>query len=330
MDFRLQKAKSVGRFDMVTRTRNPILVKKAFKDHYEARFNKPTKARLKLNFSFPNRLSTDQVADLERHVSHDEIRLAVWVVEDSFSKVVTKILASRLAMVIAGLVSNTQSAFVAGRQILDGFDLVFVGTSCLTSLRLLDSVRLGVLGLEVPKGVLKVMESIRSNFFKGASMLEKKISWIAWDKVLASKKKGGLGVSSYFALNRALLLKWVWRFVLHRRFFVFWKETWIGDIPLCELCPRLFALILLLNICVAAKMAGPLDTSFRRSVRGGVEQQEFSDLSSFLNSVVLSTSNDRWRLCIVFALVGGRFPALAFRSQNGHDVVLSIRIPGFS
>ncbi|GJX90950.1 hypothetical protein Tco_0344276 [Tanacetum coccineum] len=35
-------------------------------------------------------------------------------------------------------------------------------------------------------------------------------------------------------------------------------------------------------------------TSFRRSVRGGVEQQEFSDLSSFLNSVVLSTSNDRW------------------------------------
>ncbi|GKF06047.1 hypothetical protein Tco_0036715, partial [Tanacetum coccineum] len=57
---------------------DPILVKKAFKDHYEARFNKPTKARLKLSFSFPNRLSTDQVVDLERHVSHDEIRLAVW------------------------------------------------------------------------------------------------------------------------------------------------------------------------------------------------------------------------------------------------------------
>ncbi|GJS47126.1 RNA-directed DNA polymerase, eukaryota [Tanacetum coccineum] len=68
----------------------------------------------------------------------------------------------------------------------------------------------------------------------------------------------------------------------------------MGDIPLCELCPRLFALDSAPNICVAAKMAGPLDTSFRRSVRGGVEQQEFSDLSSFLNSVVLSTSNDRW------------------------------------
>ncbi|GJS13886.1 RNA-directed DNA polymerase, eukaryota [Tanacetum coccineum] len=167
--------------------------------------------------------------------------------------------------------------------------------------------------------------------------------------VLASKKKGGLGVSSYFALNRALLLKWVWRFVsqddslwfrviqaVHgdkidshsvRKVSIwssilkevqvlkssgfdflsycskrigdgqstsFWKETWMGDIPLCELCPRLFALDSAPNICVAAKMAGPLDTSFRRSVRGGVEQQEFSDLSSFLNSVVLSTSNDRW------------------------------------
>ncbi|GKC88928.1 RNA-directed DNA polymerase, eukaryota, partial [Tanacetum coccineum] len=66
---------------------------------------------------------------------------------------------------------------------------------------------------KVPKGVLKEMESIRNNFFKGAELSEKKITWVAWDKVLASKKKGGLGVSSYYALNRALLLKWVWRFV---------------------------------------------------------------------------------------------------------------------
>ncbi|GKG39852.1 RNA-directed DNA polymerase, eukaryota, partial [Tanacetum coccineum] len=34
--------------------------------------------------------------------------------------VVTKILANRLATVIAGLVSDTQSAFVADRQLLDG------------------------------------------------------------------------------------------------------------------------------------------------------------------------------------------------------------------
>ncbi|GJR59735.1 hypothetical protein Tco_1501897 [Tanacetum coccineum] len=38
---------------------------------------------------------------------------------------------------------------------------------------------------------------------------DRKITWAAWDKILASKKNGGLGVSSFFALNRALLLKWV-------------------------------------------------------------------------------------------------------------------------
>ncbi|GKE62828.1 RNA-directed DNA polymerase, eukaryota [Tanacetum coccineum] len=43
--------------------------------------------------------------------------------------------------------------------------------------------------------------------------MDKKITWVAWDKVLSSKKKGGLGVSSLFALNRGLILKWVWRFL---------------------------------------------------------------------------------------------------------------------
>ncbi|GKC54230.1 hypothetical protein Tco_1076975 [Tanacetum coccineum] len=34
-----------------------------------------------------------------------------------------------------------------------------------------------------------------------------------WDSILAAKKRGGLGISSFYALNRALLLKWVWRFI---------------------------------------------------------------------------------------------------------------------
>ncbi|GJZ65152.1 RNA-directed DNA polymerase, eukaryota, reverse transcriptase zinc-binding domain protein [Tanacetum coccineum] len=36
--------------------------------------------------------------------------------------------------------------------------------------------------------------------------------WVKWSRVLASKDKGGLGASSYFTLNRALMFKWVWRF----------------------------------------------------------------------------------------------------------------------
>ncbi|GKD38842.1 hypothetical protein Tco_1259049, partial [Tanacetum coccineum] len=66
---------------------------------------------------------------------------------------------------------------------------------------------------KAPKQVLHEMEQVRSNFFNGADQSDRKISWVAWDKTLASKKKGGLGISSFHALNRALLLKWVWLFI---------------------------------------------------------------------------------------------------------------------
>ncbi|GKB90904.1 hypothetical protein Tco_0963176 [Tanacetum coccineum] len=68
---------------------------------------------------------------------------------------------------------------------------------------------------KVPSGVLKLLESIRRNFFNGVDGSERKMAWISWNKVLASKKYGGLGVSSFYALNRALLFKWVWRFFSH-------------------------------------------------------------------------------------------------------------------
>nr|GEX52610.1 RNA-directed DNA polymerase, eukaryota, reverse transcriptase zinc-binding domain protein [Tanacetum cinerariifolium] len=63
------------------------------------------------------------------------------------------------------------------------------------------------------KGVLLEMVSIRNKFFIGSDQVDKKITWIAWDKVLSSKKKRGLGVFSLFALNRGLILKWAWRFL---------------------------------------------------------------------------------------------------------------------
>ncbi|GJX60020.1 RNA-directed DNA polymerase, eukaryota, reverse transcriptase zinc-binding domain protein [Tanacetum coccineum] len=65
---------------------------------------------------------------------------------------------------------------------------------------------------KVPAKVLLNMESIRCHFFNGIEHNGKKPIWVKWNKVLASKEKGGLGVSSFYALNRALLFKWVWRF----------------------------------------------------------------------------------------------------------------------
>nr|GEY02781.1 peptide transporter 1 [Tanacetum cinerariifolium] len=68
---------------------------------------------------------------------------------------------------------------------------------------------------KVSKSVLNLMESLRRNFFNGIQDGDRKIAWVKWSKVLASKKYGGLRVSSFYALNRALLFKWVWRYLSH-------------------------------------------------------------------------------------------------------------------
>nr|GEV18059.1 RNA-directed DNA polymerase, eukaryota [Tanacetum cinerariifolium] len=76
---------------------------------------------------------------------------------------------------------------------------------------------------KVPLKVLQGMESLRSIFFNGVDSGSKKSIWIKWNKVLVSKEKGGLGVSSLYALNRAILLKWVWRFITQKN--ILWSKV---------------------------------------------------------------------------------------------------------
>nr|GEV67919.1 RNA-directed DNA polymerase, eukaryota, reverse transcriptase zinc-binding domain protein [Tanacetum cinerariifolium] len=64
----------------------------------------------------------------------------------------------------------------------------------------------------VSSRVLHVLESIRGNFFNGHEMGSNKATWVKWNYVLTDKKHAGLGVSSLYALNRGLMIKWVWRF----------------------------------------------------------------------------------------------------------------------
>ncbi|GKE14388.1 RNA-directed DNA polymerase, eukaryota, partial [Tanacetum coccineum] len=180
---------------------------------------------------------------------------------------------------------------------------------------------LGCLVMSTPFNYLGVMVggnmSLTNSWNAVIGKLKSRLS--NWSKVLAAKDKGGLGVSSLYALNRALLFKWVWRFlskdnsvwsrlissihgdnfsnvaashsslwktisreilsiksqgidlISHCRIRVdngsstkFWKDPWIGDKPLFQCFPRMYALENSKDCYVAAKLTGLLLGSFRR------------------------------------------------------------------
>ena len=57
---------------------DPSSIKDAFLKHFTSRFQEPVKFIFKINFNFSNRLKHDQSIELERNVSYDEIKRAVW------------------------------------------------------------------------------------------------------------------------------------------------------------------------------------------------------------------------------------------------------------
>nr|GEW40458.1 RNA-directed DNA polymerase, eukaryota, reverse transcriptase zinc-binding domain protein [Tanacetum cinerariifolium] len=181
---------------------------------------------------------------------------------------------------------------------------------------------------KVPMNVLQWLESIRCHFFNGNELLGKKPIWVKWKSVLASKEKGGLGVSSLYALKRALMFKWVRRFFTHRSslwagvikaihgvegkigmstkatFPSIWvdiireaekiKDKWRGEIELKKLYPRLYLLETNKDVSVAAKLAHfGLVSSFRRDPRV-VEQSQLVALMDTVSDVSLVNMSDRW------------------------------------
>nr|GEV41030.1 RNA-directed DNA polymerase, eukaryota [Tanacetum cinerariifolium] len=194
-------------------------------------------------------------------------------------KIIGKLLANRLAMVIDSIVIPEQSTFIKGRQILDGpmiinflfevmnkmrFTVNWIAwvKATLTSFKasvllngalteefdiqrgfrqeacradVFQGVSIGSLdnwishvlyaddaillcdwgGLKRKAYFLDVEGlSTRLSFFlyEGADLGERKLHWIAWNRVLSARDFGGLGVGSLDAFNEALLFKWIWRF----------------------------------------------------------------------------------------------------------------------
>ncbi|GJU31529.1 RNA-directed DNA polymerase, eukaryota [Tanacetum coccineum] len=170
----------------------------------------------------------------------------------------------------------------------------------------------------------------------------KKQIWVKWSKVLAFKENGGLGVSSFYALNRALLFKWVnnhhpslWLdivkevhnlqnqgidlmgYILKKlgngEDTLFWEDSWKGDITFKSIYPSLYALETNKNVSVASKLSQPnLATSFRRAPRGGLEDYQFSQLLLNMEGVSCTDVKDRWS----WALTGcGDFSVASIRKS---------------
>nr|GEX73541.1 RNA-directed DNA polymerase, eukaryota, reverse transcriptase zinc-binding domain protein [Tanacetum cinerariifolium] len=183
------------------------------------------------------------------------------------------------------------------------------------------NVYLSYVNFKVPIRVLQRLESIQSHFFNGNDIHGKKLSWVKWKKVLASKEKGGLGVSSLCALNRGLLLKWVCRFItqssslwakvikeIHEDDGKIGKNAksnypsiWLDivhrrnkDSALKYLCPRLYALESCKGVNVALTLShARLDFSFRRAPRGGAEEEQLIELSNQIEGVIFTNLRDR-------------------------------------
>ncbi|GJY80626.1 RNA-directed DNA polymerase, eukaryota [Tanacetum coccineum] len=253
---------------------SPCLVKSEFLSHFKKRFDYPQESHLQLDLNFPNMPNYDQLADLEREVSKDEIKRAVWdcgtdkspgpdgftfgsnssfialipknpdanMVKDfrpisligSMYKIIAKILANRLVFVLGDLVNEVQSAFVADRQILDG-----------------------------------------------PFILNEIVQWCK------SKKKQSLVFKVDF--EKAFdSVRWDYLDDILRRCL-----AWGNCVQ--NLFPRAYALESCKNIDIASKLShSNLAYSFRRGPRGGVEQDQYNLLMAKVEGTILVNMRDRW------------------------------------
>ncbi|GJU22799.1 hypothetical protein Tco_1156141 [Tanacetum coccineum] len=169
-------------------------------------------------------------------------------------------------------------------------------------------------------GRLTLIKSVLSSLpLYYMSSFKKKMSLIGWNKILASKKNGGLGISSFFAYNCALLFKWIWRFLangasLWSRFIsaiygirgaLDNSSSYSRRSPWLDIVHEVRKLaskgIDLLSL-VKKKVGNGEATSFWNDVwlgdfplkQTGIEEEQLLLLISNTSSVILPNISDRW------------------------------------
>nr|GEY21681.1 RNA-directed DNA polymerase, eukaryota [Tanacetum cinerariifolium] len=168
------------------------------------------KIRLSIEGDENSKYFHDQVQDLERTVTYEEVKKAVWDCGTnkspgpdgfSFEFYRLKINLHKSKLMGIGVSSNVVAAATSliGCSILTApFNYLVVKLKLLSisgRLSLLKSVLTPIplyhmSIFKVPIGVLNHLESIRRNFFYGVDGSDRKRAWIGWNMVLTSKKMG--------------------------------------------------------------------------------------------------------------------------------------------
>ncbi|GJV27934.1 RNA-directed DNA polymerase, eukaryota [Tanacetum coccineum] len=177
----------------------------------------------------------------------------------SLYKVVTKILASRLSLVISDLISDVQTAFLPNRQILDGpFIINEILARC--KLKKQQAMIFKSISPEASDSFLRSQSG--SSFQRGIWAYLSQINPYSPEFISAL-----LGSCNGHVLSAASIRTWQ---LHHNRSKAFGRSLVLADILLKLSFPRLFALEENKDISVADKMNTSISSSFRRHVRGGM------------------------------------------------------------
>nr|GEX48296.1 RNA-directed DNA polymerase, eukaryota, reverse transcriptase zinc-binding domain protein [Tanacetum cinerariifolium] len=200
----------------------------------------------------------------------------------SVYKIVAKILANRLVLVLGDLLSDTQSSGLETNGV-SGFIVVFNHQEWNQS------------NIDTIVRVLKVFHSVsglRINMKKSklmriavdASRVEQAIRQIGCMALKMPFKYLGSVVGDRMSRVKS------WNDVIDTL-----NDAWRGDVAFKILTPKIYMLESMKDIQVATKLLHvDLELSFRRKSRGGAEQIQMTILKEIIEGCILSDMKDRW------------------------------------